>query len=224
MQICIQQAHDLDPNNTDWLERLARAYESSASSNSDSELFNCAVKLRQELVARLAQDDHRLPMELVRLAGCFYRAEDFEQSKTCSERVLSLTVERSIRTADAVHKANTLIGLVRLRDNDVSGACDSLLAAAQVTGTPVLMSFGPQWELANKVLGRGQRSIAVRYIQDCSEFWESGQVLLAYWWLGLKLGLTPKLDRHTWTAMLLPSWLNPAARQLLSAARGSKAK
>jgi hypothetical protein len=72
---------------------------------------------------------------------------------------------------NAVHNGNQFIGLVRLRQGDLSGAKEYLIRAGLSPGSPQLDSFGPAMPLARELLERGERVVVAEYIDLVAAFW-----------------------------------------------------
>jgi hypothetical protein len=74
-----------------------------------------------------------------------------------------------------------VLGLLALMKNDVAKAKEYLLAAGHVPGSSVLRSFGPNMLLARELIDRGEREVAVEYLDLCAKFWERENGKLAQW-------------------------------------------
>ena len=70
-----------------------------------------------------------------------------------------------------------------------------------------------------KLLELNERTAVLKYLEACSIFWESGQTALTYWWLAIKLGRKPKLDKQGPVELCFPDWLNGLAGGLMSLIR-----
>lgn len=165
---------------------------------------NCIVPARSKALADLAETA--------------YRIEDFEKCRTAAEEILKLAAS-GFCEPDEFHEAHQLIGLLHLQNDDRSRACSSLLESAALQATPVLSSFGPKFYLAKKLLELNERTAVLKYLEACSIFWESGQTALTYWWLAIKLGRKPKLDKQGPVELCFPDWLNGLAGGLMSLIR-----
>jgi tetratricopeptide (TPR) repeat protein len=209
----LEAALELEPQNARLKDRLAFTCELGARSDKTADRLHRAMVLREELLNTASARD-RL-RALTNLAETAYRRDDFKTCREAAEQVL----QSSDRNGDEFHQAHQLIGLVQLADSDRAGARLSLLQSGKVKSTPVLSSFGPKFQLAKQLLHMGERAAVLKYLEDCSLFWESGQKDLAYWWIQMQLGGTPALDKQGSVELFLPRWLNVPAKGFLSVIR-----
>ena len=72
---------------------------------------------------------------------------------------------------NAIHQANTLLGLVELQQDHVDRAAEYLLNSARTPGSRQLKAFGPSMLLAQQLLERNQRSTVLRYLDECRSLW-----------------------------------------------------
>ena len=75
------------------------------------------------------------------------------------------------QAANAHHWGHIILGHVRLRQEDVSGAEAELRAAGDVPGSPQLDSFGPDLFLAWTLLERGCDATVLEYFHNVARFW-----------------------------------------------------
>jgi hypothetical protein len=73
------------------------------------------------------------------------------------------------------------MGLVCLAEGDVATAKTHLLESGKTVGSPVLISFGSDMNLAKGLLDAGERSAVLESLELCSIFWEMGKVRLTLW-------------------------------------------
>jgi tetratricopeptide (TPR) repeat protein len=106
---------------------------------------------------------------------------------------LSKSVEQKGQIADAIHRIHTVRGLVSLDENDIEGALVALNDSIPLCKTPVLSSFGPEFDLANNLLVRGERKSVCEYLSRCAKIWKNGQFKVAFWLLQINLGQKPAL-------------------------------
>lgn len=78
-----------------------------------------------------------------------------------------------LRDRDAAHVAETVRGLVALRQGDIETARQRLAASAEFGPAPGLSSFGPNMLLADALLRAGDRESVLRYLDACQTFWRS---------------------------------------------------
>ena len=93
---------------------------------------------------------------------------------------------------NAIHHGNILLGKIALRQDDIEAAKKHLIAAGKTKGSPQLDSFGPDLELAQSLLERGERGTVLEYLQLCGKFWD--EPMLKKWQEKIANGETPELD------------------------------
>ncbi len=94
---------------------------------------------------------------------------------------------------NAVHWGHIAIGFVHLERGDVDMAANHLLEAGKCEGSPQLDTFGPDLELANRLIEANQCSAVVEYLRLCSTFWQTRRRVVEKWILALARGKTFKL-------------------------------
>lgn len=75
------------------------------------------------------------------------------------------------RHSDALFTSNLVLGHIAIKEGQIEKAKEHLLKAADVTGSPVLGSFGPSMTLAKELLERGEKDTVLKYLDLCSKFW-----------------------------------------------------
>ena len=97
---------------------------------------------------------------------------------------------------NAIHQANTLLGLVELQYGRIDRATDYLLSSARTPGSPQLNTFGPNMLLAERLLALGQRRAVVRYLTDCRRLWRLSFGTLLKWRWQISRGYTPNFGAN----------------------------
>ncbi len=82
---------------------------------------------------------------------------------------------------NAIHKANSALGMLALRNGDKAAARRHLLASAETKGSPQMNSFGPNMQLADAMLHAGEHEAVLVYFARCRAFWKMGDVYLDTW-------------------------------------------
>ena len=114
--------------------------------------------------------------EFVRLGRRLLKAYDRRDYRAVS-RMASDYLEAaehhrgSTNYGNAIHQANTLLGLVELQHDHVDRAAEYLLNSARTPGSRQLKAFGPSMLLAQQLLERNQRNIVLRYLDECRSLW-----------------------------------------------------
>jgi ion channel len=94
---------------------------------------------------------------------------------------------------NAIHDANTALGIIALRDGNLREAKRRLLEAGSTPGSPQLNSAGPRMFLARELLLRGETDAVLRYLELCRLFWKMDRGLLSEWTAQLRKGRLPDL-------------------------------
>jgi hypothetical protein len=92
---------------------------------------------------------------------------------------------------NSIHNGHMVLGIVALRNGDITNADRELLNAGKTTGSPQLNSFGPNMMLASELLKKGERSTVLDYFEMCRTFWKSGAATLDAWGETVRNGGTP---------------------------------
>lgn len=97
---------------------------------------------------------------------------------------------------NAIHTANTVLGLLALRSGDPKGAVVHLQASAATAGSPQLKSFGPSMLLARDLLRAGECQAVLKYFEQCRSFWSMGGEWLRIWEQKVQRGAIPNFPMH----------------------------
>lgn len=97
---------------------------------------------------------------------------------------------------NAIHQANTLLGLVELQHGRIDRATDYLLSAAQTPGSPQINTYGPNMLLAERLLALGQRRPVMRYLTECRRLWFLSFGTLLKWRWQVQRGTTPNFGAN----------------------------
>ena len=98
--------------------------------------------------------------------------EDLKTAKLLAEQMLRTNTDPNSWNYDnVIHKSNTILGHVALRDGDLEQAKSKLLASATVKGSPQLNSFGPSFTLASELLPEGEKDAVLKYLDLVAGFW-----------------------------------------------------
>ena len=89
---------------------------------------------------------------------------------------------------NAVHQGHLLLGEIALARDDRNLAIVELLAAARVSGSPQLISFGPNMRLARQLLNLGIPAPVLEYLELCRTFWTEGSAKLDAWAAAIRAG------------------------------------
>ncbi len=102
----------------------------------------------------------------------FDKRDYFAVSRIAADYLAAAERHRnSANYGNAIHQANTLLGLVELQHNRVAEAADYLLNSARTPGSRQMKAFGPNMLLAERLLELGHRSTVARYLDECRSLW-----------------------------------------------------
>ena len=97
---------------------------------------------------------------------------------------------------NAIHHGYTVRGQVALEEGKLDQACSDLHASAQTRGSPQLNSFGPNMQLAERLLDVGRRDAVLEYLDSCHAFWEMGEAKLDTWMADIRRGKAPAFEAN----------------------------
>ena len=90
-----------------------------------------------------------------------------------------------------IQRANTLLGRVALRSDDLASAERYLLDSARVQTPRYGFVFSPPMVLAKELLERGKRDVVLQYLENCLAIWPGGERTLQIWIDDIKANRTP---------------------------------
>ena len=212
-----QRAIELDPKNQRWTSGLASAYWTSASRKSGSEKIALLEK-----ALRTAGDASPRSYVLPDLAQAYFNTGNLELAAATAKDCLTVAQKDSDpNRGSAIHFGNIVLGRIALKNGDIEEAKRRLLAAGNTTSTPVLMSFGPNWDLAQELLAKGEHETVLAYIDLCRKFWQSDRGRLDTWAAAIRNGGSPNF--YAGPSASTPQLLGKAAPDFrLKRLRGSE--
>jgi tetratricopeptide (TPR) repeat protein len=169
-----RRGQELDPSNSQWPAQLGQLYGFLARFPSALEQYEKALALGLTRILPAAA-------EIARLANVPDKAAAYAGQAIATG------------SPDSVHRGNSTLGLLALDKSDIAAARRYLLASGDVRGSPVLGSFGPNMNLANELLRRGERETVVTYLQQCLVFATLQADTIKGWIAEIKQGKTPVL-------------------------------
>ncbi len=92
---------------------------------------------------------------------------------------------------NAVQDGNLVLGRIAVKEGRIDDAKKHLIAAGNSPGSPQMNSFGPNVSLAKDLLEKGERDIAIQYLELCRKFWKMHQGRLDEWIQEIKDGKIP---------------------------------
>lgn len=189
----VNRAEAADPNNPQWHQDLAEIYSSPIPTTEPAEKLARRALAEREKAFLLTKD----PQER------FYLLTDLPAAAiVCDDKVKTTEYAKQLLTAaagfkddwnygNAIHKANLALGRVALASGDIETAKARLLDAGKTPGSPQLDSFGPNMELARRLLEKGQKDVVLQYLDLCGKFWEMDNGNLKAWKQTIKAGGIP---------------------------------
>src|SRR5208282_5457821 len=121
--------------------------------------------------------------EIEQIIKSAYLAGDDDQVKSLAREYLSLasTYRCNWNYGNAIHDANRYPGLVSLRNGNTQDAASFLQLSGKTPGSPQLNSFGPDLDLADGLLKRGEIGPVTQYLTDIKLFWKGGRAQIDAW-------------------------------------------
>ncbi|MEW6738025.1 MAG: hypothetical protein AB1489_42505, partial [Acidobacteriota bacterium] len=182
----LKKAQALEPNNAKWSEKLSHLYSLSTIRRQPIEAAKevAASSLSElENALSLTNSDEKRFYLLISAPRIAFKAGDMEKARRFSLELLTEAqrYKEGYGDGDAIHQANTVLGLVALRLKDLEKAKAHLLKSAETSGSPVLGSFGPNMLLAKELLELGEKEIVLKYFKLCAQFWQSHDQELKTW-------------------------------------------
>lgn len=152
---------------------------------SEEKLHEGHIPLALEAVAELenAENEENEYYALSRAAFAYLVIGKNIEAKKSAERFLKLaeSFKDSWNYGNAVHNANVVLGICAFDTGDIDSAKDYLEKAGNSPGSPQLGSFGPNMQLAKRLLSVGEYEAVLNYFNLCEKFWKSGSEWLRVW-------------------------------------------
>jgi hypothetical protein len=125
--------------------------------------------------------------ELGDLAKRAFNAEEIEKARGYSQQLLEMAAQypKDWNYGNAIYYGNFVLGRIALKEGNLLGAGQYLLAAGATPGSPQLNSFGPNVTLAKELLEKGQVDVVLQYFLSAknsgrwtAESWMNGVLRL----------------------------------------------
>lgn len=187
----LKRGQSLDSSNPKWALRLAFKYYLDIRGRSGKPKVEAARKALNEYEKGYALlDTQASAYGLQYAAETALLANDYDKAREFADLMLGDTTP-GWNLGNNIHYGNVTLGKIALAEGDVKGAASYLLLAGSTPGSPQLNSFGPDTELAKKLLEEGEREAVLRYFGQCEKFWEMGQDELREWTILVRAGRVP---------------------------------
>jgi tetratricopeptide (TPR) repeat protein len=92
---------------------------------------------------------------------------------------------------NAQHSANTVLGMVAIKEENIEEAKLYLSAAGDSKSSPQLETYGPSMVLANALLERGEKECVIEYLNKVKKIWKYNDGRLDSWISSIKGGGKP---------------------------------
>jgi tetratricopeptide (TPR) repeat protein len=93
---------------------------------------------------------------------------------------------------NAIHHANTILGLIAVKEGDIEKAVNHLRKSGSIVGSPQLDSFGPSRCLAMELLLKDKNDEVIEYLESVMSFWDFGHKEIPKWIDEIKVGEIPE--------------------------------
>ena len=120
-------------------------------------------------------------------APAAFRAGDMAKASSLANKLLAEApkFENDWNYCNAIHVGHLVLGRVALAGGDVKEAKSQLLKSVQGTGgpestkgdvqfkgSPQMATFGPNMQLAQDLLAKGEKDVVLKYLDLCATFWQ----------------------------------------------------
>lgn len=122
----------------------------------------------------------------------------FDRARTYADELLTWAQAHPAdrNAGNAIHHGYSIRGQTALEQGNIDQACADLLASAGTRGSPQLNSFGPNMQLAERLLQAGKKDVVLDYLDRCHAFWEMGESKLDRWMADIRRGVAPAFDAN----------------------------
>ncbi len=159
------------------------------------------LMINQNLMAPPAQavvpSGNRFVMRGVHLLRAYAQADRQSVRRLAREYLQAAELHRnSPNYGNAVHQANTVLGLLELENGNLPQAEEHLVASALIPSSPQLAGMGPNMMLAKRLLEHGRISPVLDYLTYCGKLWKLSFGRLWKWKFEIRRGRTPNFGAN----------------------------
>lgn len=171
----------------------AADYNQLPSNTTHAHALTLRLEKLESLLAKAS--DYQRYILLDTAARTALELERYPQAADYARELLALAANypNDWNHAAALHYAHIALGRAALSSNDIAGAKQQLLAAANIPASDILNRNGPDLQLASRLLARGERETVSIYLKACASFWPRGQKKIGHWVQQLSQGESPEL-------------------------------
>lgn len=135
---------------------------------------------------------NRFLLRGLHMLRAFHQSDRTGTDRLAQEYLQSAELHRnSSNYGNAIHQANTVLGLLELERGNIGLAERHLLAAARTPATTQLSGLGPNMMLAHRLLQHGRTQAVLDYLSLCGKIWKLSFGRLWKWKFEIKRGRTP---------------------------------
>jgi tetratricopeptide (TPR) repeat protein len=170
---------------------------------SEEKLREAQIPLALEAIAELesAATEEKEFYALSRAAFAYLVIEKQTEAVKAAERFLKLaeSFKENWNYGNAIHNANLVLGICAFDSGDIDAAKEYLEKAGGSPGSPQLGSFGPNMQLARRLLNAAEFDVVLKYFDLCERFWKSGGEWLRVWREKVIAHKVPNFYMHLYT-------------------------
>lgn len=211
------RARDLEPNNPRWSEELGQFYSLERHSDPQEAKARAQKALKHnEKALKQAHSELRRFYALNALVQSALDAEEWPRATTAARELLNLAKKfpTDWNFGNAVFDGNIALGKIALKQGEIEKSKSFLIKASETPGSPQLNSFGPSYDLAGDLLGRGETEAVKIYLRNCAKFWSMDNGLSDRWIKEIEAGKVPDFNKFEFQKMSITKIVRNAFRVL----------
>ncbi len=194
----VDQCIALEPDNKEWRDQKAMFLSVPAMVASMSmgflkpapETSRKALEAKEEVFKMTKLPSARVSVA-ADLATLAFEAGDFDKARKYAGDALECAgLTGSMFKKDIVHKTNTVLGRLAMKDGDIAKAKEFLVASA--AGQGVGESFGPSLTLAKELLDKGEKDAVIQFLESYAK--DPDNPCYTQWIQAIKEGKKPDLS------------------------------
>jgi tetratricopeptide (TPR) repeat protein len=192
-----QMAGKVDPSNADWDweigNSLMRNLDDHGKKAVDLKMAHRALLQFEKGAAK--KSDRLKTLFKQELCWAAWKAQEFDVAEKYARIAIDAAQNTEEATAtDIFFTGHSVLGLVDLHRGDQRSAVEHLVASVRSGASGSLDSFGPNFELAQALLDKGETEGVLEFLGEVSKFWKRDKVQT--WVTMIKGGFHPKLSRN----------------------------